>query len=482
MRCRVERKLGSLILGFMVAIPLIAQQAPKAPEPRQEKRLLALLPPQETKEDLESGRRLSSRRPAFSSASSLLPVPQLLARAGDRADGAPEHRTLLRFRFSLSESYDDNILQRSRAISDSFTQFSPFIGIERLGRRSVTSLSYRGDGRAYRRQSDLNSFGHDLWFLQTYEGTHWSASFSHDLQYTPDPLSAFRIQAGQRAVNNLLGPDTSLVTPHTERLFNASTIELGYRKSERTSFSWAAGYRDARGRGTQFIDYNEVDLRVSYSYRHSPRGTLSIFPNVRLVRSARTFGDSKSYALFLGHSYQIKERLWVSFQGGPEYTQFEQSPSLGLPPELAGLVSLLGLPARDTRSLTSWAGGANVVYNRRRSAFGVSYSRGVTGSGGVAGPVRNETVSASVSKRLLGRWSSSLAASYSESRGFDALARSYDSVRASLRLERQLREAASFFVSYNFWRQVTDFSDLSFTRNSVTVGFTWGSRPVLLGR
>ena len=469
MRCRLERKLGSLILGFMVALPLIAQQAPKAPEPRQEKRLLALLSPQETEEDLESGRRQSSRRPAFSSASSMLPVPQLLARAEDRADGAPEHRTLLRFRFSLNESYDDNILQRSGAISDSFTQFSPFIGIERLGRRSVTSLSYLGDGRAYRRQSDLNFFGHDLRFLQTYEGTHWSASFSHDLLYTPDPLSAFQIQADQTAVNNLLGPDTSLVTPYTERLFNASTIELGYRKSERTSFSWAAGYRDARGDDTQFTDYNEVDLRVSYNYRHSPRGTLSIFPNVRLVRSARTFGDSKSYALFLGHSYQIKERLWVSFQGGPEHTQFEQSPSLGL-------------PAQETRSLTSWAGGANVVYNRRRSAFGLSYSRSVGGSGGVAGPVRNETVGANVSGRLFGRWSSRLAASYSESRDFDALASSYDSVRASLRLERQLGESVSFFVGYNFWRQVSDFSGLSFTRNYFNAGFTWGSRPVLLGR
>ncbi len=174
--------------------------------------------------------------------------------------------------------------------------------------------------------------------------------------------------------------------------------------------------------------------------------------------------------------------MWVSLHAGPEYTQFEQSPSLGLPPELAGLISLLGLSVQETRSLTSWAGGANVVYNRRRSAFGLSYSRGVGGSGGVAGPVRNETVGASVSRRLLGRWSSSLAASYSEGRGFDALASSHDSVRAGLRLDRQLGEAASFFVSYDFWRQASDFSNLSFARNSVTLGFTWGSRPVLLGR
>jgi hypothetical protein len=465
-----------------MALPISGQQTSKTPQPPEDKRLLAVLWSPDAAEDQEA-KKARAKTPPLSSASAMLPAPLPVGRGKVAGDGAAQYHSFLQFRFSLSQNYDDNVFQRSDRVEDTFTRFSPSVTLERLGRRTSTNFSYRGDGQVYARRSNLNLFGHNLTVRQAFQGARWSASFSHHLNYTPNPLLAFQARTDRGEVNNLLsGLDDSLVVPRTERLFNASTVELGYRKSVRTSFVLSAGYQDARGRGNQFNDYNQVALRAAYNYRHSPRGTLSVFPNVRLVRSTRVSGDSKSYGLFLGYSYQVGERMWVSFHAGPEYTQFEQSASLGLPPELAGLISLLGLSAQETLSLASWAGGANVVYTRSRSAFGVSYSRSVTGSGGVAGPVRNETVGASVSRRLLGRWSSRLAASYSEGRGFDALASSHDSVRASLRLDRQLGEAASFFVSYNFWRQASDFSNLSFTRNSVTVGFSWGSRPVLLGR
>ncbi len=481
MRQRLQLELTCTVLGLLMALPISGQQTSKTPQPPEDRRLLAVLWSPEAAEDQEA-KKARAKTPPLSSASAMLPAPLPLGRGKVAGDGAEQYHSFLQFRFSLSQNYDDNVFQRSDRVEDTFTRFSPSVTFERLGRRTSTNFSYRGDGQVYARRSDLNLFGHNLTVRQAFQVARWSASFSHHLNYTPNPLLAFQARTDQGEVNNLLGSDASLVVPRTEQLFNTSTVELGYRKSVRTSFVLSAGYRDARGQGSQFNDSNEVALRAAYNYRHSPRGTLSVFPNVRLVRSTRLSGDSKSYGLFLGYSYQVGERLWVSFQGGPEYTLFEQSPSLGLPPELAGLISLLGLSAQETLSLASWAGGANVVYNRRQSAFALSYSRGVGGSGGVAGPLRNEAVSASVSRRLFGRWSSSLAASYSESRGFDALARSHDSVRASLHLDRQLGEAASFFVSYDFWRQVTDFSDLSFTRNSVTVGFTWGSRPVLLGR
>ena len=481
MRQRLQIQLSCAVLGLLMALPISGQQTSKTPQPPEDRRLLAVLWSPDAAEDQEA-KKAPAKTPLLSSASAMLPAPLPLGRGKVAGDGAAQYQSFLQFGFSLSQNYDDNVFQRSDRVEDTFTRFSPSVTFDRLGRRTSTNFSYWGDGQVYARRSNLNLFGHTLMVRQAFQGARWSAGFSHHLNYTPNPLLTFQAETDQGEVNNLLGPDPSLVIPRTERLFNASTVELRYRKSVRTSFDFSAGYRDVRGRGNQFNDYNEVALRAAYNYRHSPHGTLSVFPNVRLVHSTRLSGDSKSYGLFLGYSYQVGERMWVSFQGGPEYSQFEQSPSLGLPPELAGLISLLGLSVPETQSVTSWAGGANVVYNRRRSAFGLSYSRGVGGSGGVAGPVRNETVGASMSRRLFGRWSSSLAASYSESRGFDALASSHDSVRAGLRLDRQLGEAASFFVSYDFWRQVTDFSNLSFTRNSVTVGFTWGSRAFLLGR
>ncbi len=481
MREHLDKQICTLVLGLLLASPAVAQQAPESPGSSQDRRLLAVLTPLGEEKDVEVKK---SRAKVFprSSASGRLPGPRLLALGSEAGDGAPEHRNLFGFGFSLSQDYDDNIFGNSGRIADAFWRFSPSFTLDRLGRRTSTNIRYRGDGRAYARHSDLNAFGHNLTFHQAFQGTRWSAAFYHDFNYTPDPFSALRLGAVGEDVNNLVGPEVSLVTPRTDRLFNSTTVELGYRKSVRTSFALAAGYLDARGRGDQFIDYNEGTLRATYNYRYSPRGTLSVFPNVRLVRSERALGDSQSYGLLLGHSYQVRDRVWISFHGGPEYTRLEQSPTFGLAPEVAALISLLGPTRPEARTVTSWSGGANVVYNRKRSALGLSYSRAVTGSGGVAGPVRNETVSISVSGGLVGHWSSRLHLSYSENRGFDSLASSHESVNAGLRLERRLGESASFFVGYSFLHQSSDFAGLSFTRNYVTAGFAWGSRPVLLGR
>ncbi len=462
----INKQLWGLALGLLIALPVAGQEASETPQPAEDKRVSVALSPLKDDEDAEAKKSRVETFP-LSSASSAIPAPQPLAEGAGRGDGARQHRTLLRIGFSLTEIYDDNIFRRSIRVHDTFSQFSPSLTIDHLGRRTSTSLTYRGDGRVYRRHSNLNFFGHGLNFLEAFEGARWSARFSHNINYTPDPLLAFRTRTGEGELNNLLGPDGSLVTPHTERLFNASMLELGYRKSVRTSFTLAAGYRDTRGRGDQFVDYNEVALRAAYNYRHSPRGTISVFPNVGRVRSQGVFGNSKSYGLFLGHSYQVGERVWISFQGGPEYTQFEQP-------------TTMGLSGPGTRSSTSWGGGANVVYNRWRSAFGLSYSRGVTGSGGLAGSVQNETFDASVSSRLFGRWSSGLAASYSDNRSFDALASSFQGINASFRLERELGESAGIFVSYDFARQVSGLTPFLFTRNFFTVGIRWGSHPIQL--
>lgn len=484
MRQRVDKQLCRLVLGLLIASPVVGQEASETPPRTEDTRLRAALWPSRDDEDNEV-KKGRIRKPTRSSASSVLPAPQPLAGRGGGGDGAAEHRSFLRMGFSLSQKYDDNVFQNSDSVGtgDTFSQFSPYVTVDRNGRRSFTSFQYSGDGRFYARRPDLNVFGHNVAARHTFQGTRWSAGFGLNFNYTPDPLSTFHSQAGgQQEVNNLLGPDALLVTPRVDRFFSAATTELGYRKSLRTSFTVAAAYRDARSSGIEFNDYDEVALRAAYSYRHSPRGTLSVFPTVRMVRSELGFGDFKSYAVFLGHSYQVGERVWVSFHGGPEYSQLEQFPTLGLPPEFAGLISLLGVTVPETRSLTSWAGGANVVYNRKRSAFGLSYSRGVTGSGGSASSVRNETVGASVLGRLFRRWSSSLGVSYSTNRNLSAPINSHESLRASFRLEKQVSESASLFVGYNFWRQLSDFSNLSFTRNAFAVGIRWGFRPVLLGR
>jgi len=479
MKLRSSLALCGFALNLLIASPVVGQQPSESGADSRDPRLISELKPLgwDEQEEVRNGRGGTN---SISSASVRLPGPRPLATVDE---GASQHRTFLRFGLSLSQNYDDNVGYSSVTVSDTFSLISPSVSVERLGRRAYTSLRYQGDGRIYGRHPELNIFGHDLTFLQAFHGARWSGSFSHSFIYTPDRLGLlFALRARAHEVTNLLGPEQSLVIPRADRIFNATTAELQYSKSVRTSFSLSGSYLDARARHGEFVTYSGVELRAAYNYRYTQRSTLSLFPDVRLLRFTGDFRGSKSYAFYLGHSYQAGRRVWVSLHAGPQYTRFEQTATALLPPELASLIGLLEVPPPRHRSRMDWSGAANLVYNRHRSAFGVSYLRGVAGSGGLAGPVRNQTVQAYVSNRLFGRWSSTLSGAYSDNRGLDGLAGSYDAVTAGLRLERPLGESMSFFVGYDFLRQISSISGLSFTRNLFTVGFGWGSPPILVGR
>lgn len=473
----MERRLGEymcVVLALIVITPALAQQdsedtgGAEKPQAREGSRLAVVRLARENEQESSEGQ--SRLRPLnVSSASSKVPGPRSLVGGVHGGDGAPARRSFLRFGFSLSQRFDNSVFQSAQRKGESaVSQLRPSIVFMRTGRGTYTGIDYRGDAQVYAEDSDLNSFGHEILARHHFLGNRWSLDLSHQLRYTPDPLLTGSIADEGQERDNLLGAEDTLVAPRVDRLFNTSAVAIAYRASRRSSLSWAAAYRDVRDLGGVFVDYSEISLRTAYNRTYSRHGTFSLFPDVRLVRSSRELGGSESYAISVGHSYQAGERWWWSLNGGPQYTQFEQSTGAGL-------------PQLESRSVIGWTGGSNLTYNRARSAFGLFYRRQVSGSGGVAGSVRNQTFGTKLSMHLFGRWSSQLTANYSENRGLDPTRSSHESVNAGLHLQRPIG-AASFFIRYNFWRQLSDFPGLSFTRNVFTVGFFWSSRPILLRR
>ena len=433
-------------------------------------------PAAEAQAEETQGRIGRVRGQVFSSASVNPPEVRPTADTFGGATNPSRSRGFVRFDFSAAQSYDDNILQRGTEISDTFTLLSPSFTLERVGRLSTTAIEYQGSGRLHRRNPELDFFGHSFRFGQGFYGTRWSASFGHTLSYSPDLFSSvFALQLGGGRERSTQGVNPVLSTPWNKRISNRSTVELQYRGNSRSSITLSGSYQDTRFRGDQLNPYSGLDARVAFNYQVSPRSTYSFFPDVRLLKFGNGLGSVRIFGFFLGHSYQAGQRVWISLYGGPQYTQFVRSFDPRFPLALPPIVAQTGSQLfTDSRRLDVGSG-VSVTYNWRRSSVGLSYNRSAGGSSGWGGASQNQTAGIFISTRLGRRWTTTLRGGFGHSRVYDLSDRTLRSGNTGIRFERSLGEAVGLFIGYQYFRQITQISGLSFTRNIFTAGLRWGT-------
>ncbi len=385
-------------------------------------------------------------------------------------------RGFVRFALSAAQSYDDNILQGQLALSDTFTLLSPSFSLERVGAVSTTHIEYQGSGRLYRRNTDLNLFGHDLRIRQNFYSTRWYASFGHSFSYSPGLFSTvFALQPRGGRERSAQGVDQVLGTPRNKQISNHSTVELQYRGSSRSSITVSGGYHDSRFRGDDLNEFSGVDARVAFNYRMSSRSTFSFFPDFRILRFGRILGTARIFGFSLGHSYQAGQRIWVSLHGGPQYTQFVRSFDPRFPPALPPIVAQTGSQLfTDSRRLDVSAG-ASVTYNLRRSSVGLSYNRSAGASSGLAGAAQNQNADIFISTRPGRGWTTTLRGGFYHSRVYDLSDQTLRAVNTGIRFERSIGEMVGLFIGYQYFRQITRVSGLSFARNIFTAGLRWGT-------
>jgi hypothetical protein len=112
-----------------------------------------------------------------------------------------------------------------------------------------------------------------------------------------------------------------------------------------------------------------------------------------LAYPVKAQSEIHTHTVFLFYTIYLKPTLSFSVSGGPQHSDVAQSP----------------LPA-----FRSWspAATASLGWQGRDTSFAVSYSRIVTGGGGLLGAFRSNSASASARCQLARHWNAGLAASY----------------------------------------------------------------------
>jgi hypothetical protein len=324
--------------------------------------------------------------------------PPVNGEAYPTATGAETRSNYLRAGFTLNTAYDDNVLGGGGAIpvADITYTIGPTIALDQVTSRLHQTFIYSPGFTLYQRTSALNGMDQNASANFQYRlSPHVAASLRDSFQKTTNIFN----QPYGGVSGSTQSPTAAVVAPFADQLGNTASGELSYQFSRNGMIGG--------GGSSTMLNYPNPAQAAGLSNSNSRGG--SAFYNLRLssaqyigvtyqysrMTSNSAIGDSETqmHTIYSFYTLYLKRTLSLSVSGGPQHFDVAQSP----------------LPASGswTPSVT-----ASVAWQSSRTNFAASYSRTVTGAGGLLGAFQSNNAGASGRWQLARTWTVGSAASY----------------------------------------------------------------------
>lgn len=334
--------------------------------------------------------------------SRMLTPPPVNGQAYPTATAAETRSNYLRGGLTFNSAYSDNVFAgyAPNPVSDVSYSVWPTIALDETTSRLSSTLTYSPGFTFYQRTSAYNQMDQNLGLnLQYRLSPHVTASVRDSFQKTSNVFNQPDVTA-TGVYGTPQPPTLAVVPPLADTLTNSANAQLTYQFS-------ASGMIGASGTFTNLHFPNQSD--VPGLYDSSSRGG-SAFYSRRLSRKhyigatyqysrmlAYTTGapsQTETHTVFAFYTIYLKSNLSVSLSGGPQYYDTAQ---------------YLFFPASH-----SWspAATASLGWQGRHTSFAGSYSRIVTGGGGLVGAFHSNSANASARWQLARTWNAGTAASY----------------------------------------------------------------------
>jgi hypothetical protein len=332
-----------------------------------------------------------------------MPIPPMVSGQAFPTSTLAETRSnYLNAGISFQSGYYQNLLPGYGAapINDFGYSITPTIQIDQLTSRLHEALDYRSGFTLYQRTSARNEV---------------DQSASYDLQYRLSPHMTLSGQDSfQKSSNVFNQPDSllgapvsgappsspaNLVVPYANRLGNAANVEYTYQFS-----------RDAMigGGGTTALSHY-LDLTQSTGlYNSNSRGGSAFY--TRRLAGSQYLGATYQYMMITGNPTGGKLQIQVNTLFGfyNAFVAHRLSLSLAAGPQHYALAySSLPPSASWTPAVT-----ASVGWQAERTSLAASYSRSISGGGGLLGAFSTNSAAASARWQLARTWAVDAAAGY----------------------------------------------------------------------
>jgi hypothetical protein len=353
----------------------------------------------------------------------------------------------LRGGVNFTAAYSDNILGGSSVapVSDVSYSIWPNIEIDQVRARTSWSLAYAPGFTFYQKTDARNETDQNLAANFSYRlSPHVTVSLKDAFQKSSSFFNQPGEGLGVTVSGSTQGANNSVIAPLADRLGNVGSAEITYQFGPNGMVGASGVFSNLHySDPTQvqgLFDSSTQGGSAFYSLRLSRKHYVgATYQYQRLLSYAPVTNETETQSILLFYSFYPSPALSFSFFGGPEhYSAGPQFISVNQPLLAAAKAWSPGV-------------GASVNWQSQHTAVALSYSRVISGGGGLSGAVQLDSASVSLRQQITRQFSGSLVGTY----GNNALLISNDqvgggghSISAGAGLQRQVGEHFSVDLGY----------------------------------
>jgi hypothetical protein len=384
---------------------------------------------------------------------------------------ASENRSnYLRTGVTVTSTYSDNLLGgvSARPVSDESYSILPFVALDQTTTRLHSILTFNPGFTFYQHTTDRNEADENASLDISYRLTqHVSLSVidsfrkSSNLLSQPNGFESPVFGSGQ------VSPVT-VFAPVADQLSNSGTAQLRYQFALNAMVGVSGTFTNLHYSNPAEVpglyDSGSKGGSAFYTHRLSGKHYVGATYQYQMLRAYPVGfrAQTTTNSLMLFYSVYLKPTVSLSFFGGPQYSDTQES---------------------IAPTLRSWspAAGASLAWQERETNFAVSYSRMIAPGGGLVGAVRQDAAKVSLRRQLTRAMSGGLAAEYANNRLLDSGALqlvggfndSGHSVSGTVSLGRQLGQHFSLDLAYSRLHQ--SYSDIEAITGAPDTNRAWMS-------
>jgi hypothetical protein len=317
-----------------------------------------------------------------------------------------ERSNYLRYGLTFSAAYSDNVFAgvSGHMVGDTNYSVWPTISLDQTTPRLHSVLTYSSGFTFYQKESGRNESDQNAGLSVQYRlsphvtvNMHDSFQKSSSVFNQPDLVSSTAVPGSAQA------PTVAVVAPLADHLGNTTNAGISYQFGANSmvgasgSFAYlnysnpaeVPGLYDSKSTGGSAFYNHRLSKKhyIGTTYQYSKFLAYPVEVQGGLRSTTQTHGVSGFYTLYL------KPTLSFSLSGGTQHYETMQSP-------------------QPTSSSWSPTASASMGWQGRRTSFAGSYSRIITGSGGLLGAYHSNSATASTSWQLTRNWNVGSSASY----------------------------------------------------------------------
>ena len=319
---------------------------------------------------------------------------------------AVERSNYLRYGLTFSTAYSDNVFGgvSGKPIGDANYSIWPTISLDQTTSRLHSVLSYSSGFTFYQKESGRNEADQNAGLNVQYRWSpHVTVSVGDSFRKSSSVFNRPDLASATPVPGSAQAPTVAVVAPLADQLSDVANAGITYQFAANSmvgasgSFAYlnysnpaeVPGLYDSKSAaGSAFYNHRfSKRHNIGATYQYSKFLAYPVEAQSGLRSTTQTHTVSGFYTVYL------KPTLSLSFSGGTQHYEATQ------------------LPQPTSRSWSPTAT-ASMGWQGRRTSFAASYSRIVTGAGGLLGAFHSNSATASASWQMTQHWNIGTSGSY----------------------------------------------------------------------